>query len=430
MGESYLDIEHTGELRGSIRIQGSKNAVLPMMAASLLQEGVMEYVGCPRIGDVFDMIRLLSGLGCRCWWEDEVLCIDTANANYYIVDETAGRIRSSVLLLGPLFARREKASLPLPGGCMIGARPYDQHKRAFETLGVTMWESMGRIEGIRERHCAGEIILACKSVGATENALLLSVVTKGTTIIKNAAREPEIQALAQMLNDMGAGVCGAGTDVITVEGVSRLHSCRVLVPGDRIVAGTYAIAAAALGGSLRLCRADAFGQRALFQLLTRMGARVDVVYDERTEPYIRIQKKKSSLTRYSLHVRTEPYPGFPTDLQSALTVLLTVTPGIHTVEETMFENRFHVISELKKMGAALRQEEGNRGSIRIIGRDRLDGAWVRGRELRGTAALGIAGLAAHGATRVYGISHLERGYERFPEDLQQVGARIQRKTET
>lgn len=425
--EKYYEIYPADRLEGVVRVQGSKNGALPMMAAAILTEEQVCLSHCPRISDVFNTIEILQKMGVRSTWRGEGLVLDASGFSADFPGEIpADCMRSSVLLLGAMLARAGKARIPYPGGCKIGKRPVDIHVNILRQLGCKVEEREKEIraeagenfgkEGIRN------IDLPFPSVGATENAMLVSVVSKGTTIIHGAAREPEIAALGEMLNLMGGRIFGAGTSCVSVEGVKKLRGCRMKVPGDRIVAGTYLTAAAATGGEIVLSGVPSKQLESVLVLLSRMGCTISV-WQEKDQPCIAL-KRKGELS-FRGKIKTRVYPGFPTDMQSQFGVLLAGIPGEHLIQETIFESRFLSLLELRKMGADIRQEVQDPSVLRIYGGKPLRGCPVQGTDLRGTAALAIAALTARGVTSLSGIPYLLRGYEDLIGDLSCLGARIE-----
>lgn len=418
---SVIQVRGLTPLKGEISIQGSKNAVLPMMAAALLHRGITVLTNVPVIRDVACMADILESLGCRCCHKGDCLVMDArCITGTGIPEKYVTAMRSSIVVLSALLGRMGEGSSCYPGGCLIGARPIDLHLMALRSLGADIQEK----DGIIEARCPGskglkgaEIHLSYPSVGATEQAILASVLADGVTIIHGAAREPEISQMCRFLNNMGAVICGMGTDHLMVQGVDGLHDSSFRVEGDRIVAGTYGAAAAAAGGEvlLRGIRPSELLtpleelQKAGAAVRTdESGARISIKADQRPLPLL---------------IKTEPYPGFPTDLQSPFMALLALGQGTSLIEERVFEGRFATARALKEMGASIRTE-GRRAVIE--GRYPLKGAAVNACDLRGGAALVIAALAAEGETVIGDCSHIERGYEDICRDLGALGAHILR----
>ena len=411
----HYEIEGGHRLEGECRIQGSKKAVLPMMAAALLQRGTVILHNCPRILDVFCMIRILEHLGCRVDWDGHTLLIDAYELRGCAVPrEEAKKMRSSVILLGALLGRRRRAVLCCPGGCVIGERPIDLHLAALSSMGAEICQEeedicveTGGLHGAR-------ICLRFPSVGATENILLGAVLADGETVIRNAAREPEIMELCRLLRQMGAKIAGDGTARICVQGVRKLHGTEITVMPDRIVAGTYLLAAAGCGGSLYLPEAPVRQLACLRQLYACWG----MTWREKGGSLYVQSGGDYPAVRY---VETRPYPGFPTDLQSPLAAVLLKAKGESCIRETIFESRFRAAEEFRKLGADV-QIAGQ--LCRIRGREKLRGAVLDAYELRGGAALIVAGLMAEGASVVRDEGFLERGYEHIVEDLRGAGAAL------
>ena len=406
-------------LKGEISIQGSKNAVLPMMAAALLHRGVTVLTNVPVIRDVACMLDILESLGCRCCHKGDCLVMDARSVTgTSIPEEYVTAMRSSIVVLSALLGRMGEGSCCYPGGCLIGARPIDLHLMALRALGADIRERDGTIEASCRKNGGlkgTEIHLSYPSVGATEQAILASVLADGVTIIHQAAREPEISQLCRFLNNMGAVICGMGTDHLMVQGVAGLHDSSFRVEGDRIVAGTYGAAGVAAGGGALLggiCPSDLKVPLEEFQ---KAGAAVDA--DEKNRQ-IRICMGKRPLP---LLIKTEPYPGFPTDLQSPFMAFLATAQGTSYIEEQVFEGRFATAKILEQMGAVIRTEDQR---AVIEGHYPLKGAAVNACDLRGGAALMVAALAAEGDTFIGECHHIERGYEDICRDMAALGAHI------
>jgi UDP-N-acetylglucosamine 1-carboxyvinyltransferase len=403
-------------LSGSVRIAGAKNSALKLMAAALLAEGETAIENVPRIADCLTMAEVLEHLGASTTRDGSTLAVDTSSATGVETPyELVRRMRASIVVLGPLLARHRRARVAMPGGCNIGSRKIDLHLKGFERMGVEFSHEHGYLEAKAPWLHGAMISLDFPSVGATENVLMAAVAARGTTVIENAAREPEIQDLAAMLVEMGAIVDGAGTTTIEVQGVESFQPVRHRVIPDRIEAGTFAIAACITGGDVLLedARAD----------------HLDLVLDKLTEAGATIQVEDSGL-RVAIDGRpnpvdcvTLPYPGFPTDLQPQLMALLSLARGTSIVTENVFESRFMFVDELNRMGADIRTE-GHHAVIRGV--ERLSSAPVRALDIRAGAAMVIAALAADGTTEVSDIHHVDRGYEDLEGRLASLGAEVHR----
>jgi UDP-N-acetylglucosamine 1-carboxyvinyltransferase len=406
-------------LSGHVRVSGAKNSALKLMAATLLAAGDYSLSGVPSIVDVETMRRVLERLGCDARFDDGTLRLRTppdpaAEAPYDLVRQ----MRASIIVLGPLVARLGYARVAMPGGCNIGSRKIDLHLRGLERMGASISFDHGYLEARSDGLRAAAISLDFPSVGATENLLMAATLAKGTTLIENAAREPEIQDLATFLTRMGARISGASTPTIEVEGVDELHPANHTVVGDRIEAGTYLIAASAAGGDVLVEGVDPDHLDLPLTKLADAGADIDA-----SAATIRLRAQRPLR---SVDFVTLPYPGFPTDLQPQMMVLCSVGDGTSIATENVFESRFMFVDELVRMGADVRTE-GHHAVIR--GRDRLQAAPVRAPDIRAGAALAIAGLVAEGTTEVGAIHHIDRGYERFGEKLSALGASIVRETD-
>lgn len=405
-------------LRGKVRISGAKNSVLPIIAASLLAEGQSVIEEIPYLKDVDIMCELVSSLGTKVELSSDrtrlgISCSSLANtiAPYELVN----KLRASFLVMGPLLARNGSTRISLPGGCAIGSRPVDLHLKGFTAMGATITQGHGYIEARTHGRLAGaKIYLDFPSVGATENIMMAAVLAQGQTIIENAAIEPEIVDLATYLTTMGADIKGAGTDTIKINGVQSLKAASHAIIPDRIEAGTYMVAAAITGG-------DVIIENVVPDHLKPVTAKLKEAGVEVSEELTSIHVKGGELK--SVDIKTHPYPGFPTDMQSQMTSLMSRACGTSMVIETIFENRFMHISELKRMGANIKVE--GRSAI-IEGCERLTGAQVKATDLRAGAALVIAGLAAEGSTEITDIEHIERGYMNIDEKLASIGANIKK----
>lgn len=413
-----LLIEGGIPLQGTVKVSGAKNAVLPIMAAALLADtGVSIIEDVPNLKDVETMERVIRALGASVEREGEVLTVDArANLLTEAPFDLVGKMRASVLVMGPLLARAGEVRISLPGGCAIGSRPIDQHLKGFEALGATIESDHGLITARANRLVGTTIYLDLPSVGATENIMMAATLAKGETIIENAAEEPEIVDLANFLNAMGARIRGAGTGTIRVEGVNALQGKRYTVIPDRIEAGTLLLAFA-------ISRGEGFVEGAISEHLVPVIAKLREmgIYIAEEEDGLHIV---STQELKPVDIKTLPYPGFPTDMQPQFMSLLTTATGSSLVTETIFENRFMHVDELIRLGGQIRIE----GRSAYIKGGRLTGAKVRATDLRAGAALVLAGLYAEGTTEVYDIYHIDRGYVALEEKLRALGARIERKS--
>lgn len=414
---SRLVIEGQRRLSGTVHIHGAKNSALPILAALLLVDGQCEIENCPQLSDVAAAVAILEHLGCRVTREGHTVFADaTAVCHSDIPDELMREMRSSIVFLGAIAARTGRAELSFPGGCELGPRPIDLHLAALRQLGLHIDEEGGKLScRVPKGRLVGcPITLAFPSVGATENILLAAATATGTTTVFNAAREPEICDLCNFLTACGARIRGAGDGTITIEGVERLHGCRHRVIPDRIETATYMGAAAVTGGALLLKDVEPAHIRAIVPVFEEMGC--ELSYWERemlvTAP-TRLRRVKT--------VRTLPYPGFPTDAQALLMAAACVAKGTSVFIETIFDSRYKQVGELMRLGANIKVE----GRVAVVeGVPSLSGAPVECTDLRGGAALVLAGLAAQGSTEISKLHHLERGYEAFAECLRQAGANI------
>ena len=409
-------------LHGEIPIAGAKNACLTLMPATLLSEEPITLTNAPRLSDIKTMGALLESLGTEVtsMQDGKVLTmsshsLDNLTADYDIVR----KMRASILVLGPMLARAGQAVVSLPGGCAIGARPVDLHLKAMEALGAQIELRDGYVHAKAPKGLKGATIeFPFVSVGATENALLAATLAKGTTVLKQAAREPEIVDLAECLIAMGAQIDGHGTSTITIAGVDRLHGATHPVVTDRIELGTYMLAPAITGGEVECLGGKIELLAAFCEKLDKAGISV-----EQTQRGLKVKRTNADIK--AINVTTEPFPGFPTDLQAQIMALLCTTKGTSVLEEKIFENRFMHAPELSRMGA---QIEVNGGMATVTGVERLKGAPVMATDLRASVSLILAGLAAEGETLVNRVYHLDRGYERVEEKLGNCGAKIERIT--
>ena len=411
-----------GELRGEIPIAGAKNACLTLMPATLLSEEPLTLTNAPRLSDIKTMSSLLESLGTEVssMQEGKVLTMSSHNLDNLTADyDIVRKMRASILVLGPMLARAGQAVVSLPGGCAIGARPVDLHLKAMEALGAEIELREGYVHAKAPRGLRGAIIeFPFVSVGATENALLAATLAKGTTVLKHAAREPEIVDLAHCLIAMGAQIEGHGTSTIAIQGVDRLNGATHSVVTDRIELGTYMLASAFTGGEV-----ECLGGR--IELLEAFCEKLDEAGITVEQTLKGLKVKRSNAGIRAINVRTEPFPGFPTDLQAQMMALLCTATGTSVLEEKIFENRFMHAPELGRMGAKI---DVNGGVATVTGVERLKGAPVMATDLRASVSLILAGLGAEGETLINRVYHLDRGYERVEEKLGNCGAKIERIT--
>jgi UDP-N-acetylglucosamine 1-carboxyvinyltransferase len=412
-------IEGGAKLRGTVRISGSKNAALPILLSAPLVSGRIEYKNVPDLRDIRTTMRLLKILGCDVDFSEGRAVVEPRELSIEAPYDLVKTMRASVLCLGPLLARLGEAKVALPGGCAIGARPVDQHLKAFEQMGATFDLDSGYIHGkCKGRLKGGHVRFDFPTVGGTENALMGAVLAEGETILDNCAREPEVQDLANFLNAAGARIEGQGTSVMKVQGVDELTSCEYSIMSDRIEAGTYLCAAAITDGELLLEGCPFVELDSVISKLSEMG--VSIVRKNGAAVAGRGEKFNC------VDVVTLPYPGFPTDMQAQVMALMTLAEGSGVIKETIFENRFMHVPELSRMGANIKLS-GNSAVVRGV--SSLKGAPVMASDLRASASLVIAGLAAGGKTEVSRIYHLDRGYESMEKKLGAVGARVKRVSE-
>lgn len=413
-------VKGNGPLNGQIPIAGAKNACLALMPATLLSEEPLTLTNAPRLSDIKTMTELLQSLGAEVssLQDGQVQALSSHNIDNHVADyEIVRKMRASNLVLGPMLARLGQAVVSLPGGCAIGARPMDLHIHGLEALGAEIELKDGYLHAKAPRGLKGAVIqLSFASVGATENILMAATLAKGTTVIKNAAREPEIVDLADCLKKMGAQIDGAGTENITIQGVDRLHGATHPVVTDRIELGTYMLAPAICGGEVELLggRLDLVG--AFVEKLNQAG--VDVI---ETKAGLKVKRQGDRVK--AVNVTTEPFPGFPTDLQAQMMALMCTAEGTSVLEEKIFENRFMHAPELIRMGAKIDVQGGH---ATVTGVDHLKGAPVMATDLRASVSLILAGLAAEGETLVNRVYHLDRGYEQVVRKFSGVGAQIER----
>jgi UDP-N-acetylglucosamine 1-carboxyvinyltransferase len=409
-------VEGGRRLKGTVAISGAKNAALPILASSLLTDGTCRYTNVPDLHDIQSIVQLLQSLGAHVEREGGTVVANAASlANSEAPYDLVRKMRASILVLGPLVARLKHARVSLPGGCAIGARPINLHLKGLALLGAKIDLQHGYVEARAERLKGADIYFDTVSVTGTENLLMAAVLAEGVTTLRNAAREPEVVALAEVLVRMGASIEGAGTAVIKVTGVDHLDPVEAAIIPDRIEAGTFMVAAALTAGDVTLtdCEADHLG--AVSDKLVQAGARV-----EPTDGGLRVRGERPIA---SLDIRTQTYPGFPTDMQAQFMVLMSIASGQSILTETIFENRFIHVSELRRLGADI-VVSGETAVIR--GQASLSGAPVMATDLRASASLVLAGLVAEGVTEINRVYHLDRGYERIEAKLQKLGASIWR----
>ena len=412
---SRLIIEGGRPLEGSVRAGGAKNSVLPILAATIISGGESIIHNCPDLRDVHSAIAILRHLGCRVSQEGHTVTVDSAPMDRWdIPDHLMREMRSSVIFLGPILARCGKARMTFPGGCELGPRPIDLHLAALRTLGADIREENGLLRCTGRHMAGGEISLTIPSVGATENAMLAACGCPGVTTIAGAAQEPEIEDLQGFLRAMGADVRGAGTATVVIRGGATLRPARYRVMGDRIAAATYLCAAAAAGGQVALTGVDPEHLRAVLTALEQAGCSVQTGPGE-------IALTSGGCLCAVPPVVTEPYPGFPTDAQAIFMAALAGGRGVTLFRENIFESRYGHVAQLRAMGADI-QVEGREAIV--TGAGGLHGADVRGGDLRGAAALVVAGVAARGETRVTGLAHIRRGYDGLDVGLRALGADI------
>ena len=420
--KKHLKIKGGELLEGNIKISGAKNSALVLMAASILSKGQINLFNVPRISDVFVLSKILTAMGMNIKFNKNHLKINTKTIKppSHELFDLFNALRVSFFCIGPLLARFGKAKVPLPGGCLIGSRPIDEHINSLKKLGVNFeFENnylSAEVITPNKRLIGTTINFKCKSVGATETLIMAASLAKGTTVLNNAALEPEIIDLANMMNLMGAKVKGAGSESITIEGVEALKGCEYKVIPDRIEAGTFLIAAAITRSGINLSQCEPKHLQAVIKKLENCGCKFE--YSKQSLRIIPNQILNS------VNISTSPFPGFPTDLQAPFMALMATANGTSKIKETVFENRMHHVEELNRMGANITVKDN---IATIIGVKKLEGKVVVGGDLRATAALALAGLSANGETIVKGIEYLERGYEDFSKKLYEIGAKILKK---
>ncbi|ACV64831.1 UDP-N-acetylglucosamine1-carboxyvinyltransferase [Desulfofarcimen acetoxidans DSM 771] len=411
-----LIVQGGRRLSGTVKISGAKNAVLPIIAAALLTGETSVLHEVPDLSDVYTICSVIESLGAKAVRKDKTLQIQVSNiASNEAPYDFVRRMRASFLIIGPLLARTGEARIPLPGGCAIGARPIDLHLKGLKALGAKITSEHGYIRATAAELHGAQIYLDFPSVGATENIMMAATLAKGRTVLENCAEEPEIVDLANFLNGMGAKIKGAGTKVIRIEGVNKLSGTTHVIIPDRIEAGTFLAAAAVTGSEITV-------ENIIFDHLKPVIAKL-------LEAGVKLTENEGSIkvtcpcSLRAVDIKTMPYPGFPTDMQAQIMALMTVAKGTSILTETVFENRFMHVAELKRMGARIKT--GGRTAV-VQGVRELAGAQVKATDLRAGAALVIAGLAARGETEIDNIYHIERGYDRLIQKLLDLGAAIKR----
>nr|WP_320191948.1 UDP-N-acetylglucosamine 1-carboxyvinyltransferase [uncultured Desulfobacter sp.] len=413
-----IQINGGRQLKGEVFISGAKNAALPLIASSILVDGISTFENVPRLMDISSIFMLLEDLGASCKFEGHTFIVDGSGIDKIDAEyELVRKMRASILVLGPLVARFGRARVSMPGGCAIGARPVNMHLAGLEAMGATISISGGYIEATAKDGLIGnDVYFDIPTVTGTENLMMAAVLAQGQTKLRNAAREPEIVCLADALNKMGANISGAGTAIITIDGVSQLHGAICHVIPDRIETGTFMAAAAATMGEvvIRDCVPDHLG--GVISKLKATGAIVDTFED-------RIHVKGCETIK-NIDIKTLPYPGFPTDMQAQFMALMTIAQGNSVIHESIFENRFIHANELLRMGADIKISGGNIANVRGV--SHLQGAPVMASDLRASASLVIAGLIAQGTTVISRVYHMDRGYETIEKKFKGLGADIKR----
>lgn len=406
------------KLSGEISVHGAKNAALPLLAACVLAKGETVLHNCPRLSDSYAALRILSCLGCNCKREEDTAVINTDGlTGFDVPDNLMREMRSSIVFLGAILGRCGKCKLSFPGGCELGPRPIDLHIKALRSLGAVIKEEYGLLDcEVSGRLRGNRISLSFPSVGATENIILAATTARGETVIENAAREPEITDLANFLNKCGAKISGAGTSKVVVAGVDELYGCEYSVMPDRIVACTYMSAAAVTGSELNIKKVNFHDLTSVIPIFEEMGC---TVFPFKDNIYINAKKRLNAVKT----IRTMPYPGFPTDAQAILMTPLCKAAGTSVIVENIFESRYRHVDELCRMGAKIKTE----GRVAVVdGVKTLYGAGVMSTDLRGGAALVLAGLGAQGETVIGNVKYIDRGYENIERDISSVGGDIVR----
>ncbi len=409
-------IQGARPLQGKIKISGAKNAALPIMASTLLTEGKTEITNLPKLADITTMVALLESLGLKIDRRDGRVVVHANGYRGYVAPyELVKTMRASVLVLGPLLARRGKAKVSLPGGCAIGARPIDLHLKGLEAMGAKIKVEHGYVEAEAKRLKGVTYYFDTVTVTGTENLMMAAALAEGTTVLENSAREPEVVDLAQMLNALGAKVSGAGTSTITIEGVEALQGGKYRVMPDRIEAGTFLLAGCLPGSQVCVEGMNAEHVDALLVKIRETGAKVEVL-----ENAVQVTAPRRIKP---VDISTAPYPGFATDLQAQFMAILAVAEGSSVIRENIFENRFMHVGELIRMGADIKLD-GNSAVVRGV--KALSGAPIMATDLRASASLVLAGLAAEGITEITRVYHIDRGYEKIEKKLRKLGARVKR----
>ncbi len=405
-------------LQGTVIIDGAKNSALSIMAACLLTNEKSILKNVPQLKDVYSMIEVIKTLGVKVVWKDSnTLSIDPDDFNNYEAPyELVKTMRASFLVMGPLLARLKKAKISLPGGCAIGARPVDFHLKGFRALGAEIITEKGYIQAEVKKLIGNDIYFDFPSLGATENIMMAAALAEGITMIENAAKDPEVVELGTFLNKMGAKISGLGTDIITIKGVKELNGVNYLIIPDRIEAGTFMVAAAITGGTVEIKHINPYYLKSCIVKLEEAGIKVDIEDDDSA-----IISNSGNIK--SVDIKTMPFPGFPTDLQAQFMALMTIANGTSIITENVFENRFAHAGDLRRMGADIKVEGRN---CIIKGVKKLSAAPVMASDLRGGAALVLAGLAAEGTTEISRIYHIDRGYVKIEDKLKNLGAKIKR----
>lgn len=417
---SSIEVVGGEQLKGELKIQGSKNAALPVIAATILNKGITILRNCPKILDVYHMVKILQELGCTTSWDGNNLTVDSVNAlSTSVSEESVTKMRSSILFLGALLGRHHEVTIAYPGGCSIGKRPIDYHLKAIKRMNVSqefIGENDTMIHCYSNKIIGNDIFLEFPSVGATQNVILTAVLSEGITRIFNAAREPEITEVCNYLIEAGARISGMGTSYLRIVGVKELHDVEFRLSSDRIVAGTYMAALSAAKGSVLLTDTPTSHLDSTIRILRQVGCKIDTTDDTiKISSYQRLKPMEE--------LKTQPYPGFPTDMQSQLMSALCLAEGESTIIEEIFESRFQNLDDLRNMGAIISLKEKD-NKAKITGVEHLKGAVVQAHDLRGGAALVIAGLAAEGTTVIRDATCIERGYEDICRDMAVLGARI------
>ncbi|MDR2875044.1 MAG: UDP-N-acetylglucosamine 1-carboxyvinyltransferase [Methylobacillus sp.] len=415
-----LVIQGGKPLTGEVRISGAKNAALPILCASLLTGDPLALTNVPDLNDIRTMLKLLEQMGVKVWQSGDTVTLDASGLhNPAAPYEMVKTMRAAILVLGPLIARHGEARVSLPGGCAIGARPVDQHIKGLQAMGAEIKVEHGYINAQVGRLKGARLFTDMVTVTGTENLMMAACLAEGETVIENAAREPEVVDLAQCLSAMGARISGAGTDVIRIHGVERLHGATHRIMPDRIETGTYLCAAAVTGGNIRLTGTSMGYLDSVVDKLMDAGCEISGEKSPQFEAItLRAPKKLAAVS-----IRTAPYPAFPTDMQAQFMAINTVAAGTAVIRETIFENRFMHAVELQRLGADI-QIDGNTAIVRGV--EKLEGATVMATDLRASAGLVLAGLVAEGATTIERIYHLDRGYEHLDQKLSQLGAGVRR----